>query len=37
MIFFDESNYSEIINDSDVVVDALDNIKTKKFLQRTCH
>ncbi|ACZ08537.1 Molybdopterin-synthase adenylyltransferase [Sebaldella termitidis] len=34
--FFDESNYSEIINDSDVVVDALDNIKTKKFLQKVC-
>ena len=34
--FFDESNYSEIINNSDVVVDALDNIKTKKFLQKVC-
>ncbi len=34
--FLDESNYSEIINNSDVAVDALDNIKTKKFLQRAC-
>ena len=34
--FFDESNYTEIINNSDVVVDALDNIKTKKFLQKVC-
>ena len=34
--FLDESNYSEIINNSDVAVDALDNIKTKKFLQKAC-
>lgn len=34
--FFDENNYSEIIADSDVVIDALDNIKTKKFLQEAC-
>ncbi|MCP1223031.1 HesA/MoeB/ThiF family protein [Sebaldella sp. S0638] len=34
--FFDESNYAKIINNSDVVVDALDNIKTKKFLQKVC-
>ena len=34
--FLDESNYSEIIENSDVVVDAVDSIKTKKFLQKVC-
>ena len=34
--FLNEDNYSEIIGNSDVVVDALDSIKTKKFLQKVC-
>ena len=34
--FLDNNNYKEIIAGSDIVVDALDNIETKKMLQDFC-